>query len=109
MQNTVNILVDTLSLLDLAIVPIRAEDLVKTLLRETHAHLCLRTVARRFPTTRDHRQDDSRGTTHGHQVDRIEIGVVQKKVVTGSTGTGARAVVDTEVLHQNLSHRGSAV
>lgn len=110
MQITVNILVDSLSPLDLAIVLIRAEDLVKTLLKETHAHLCLRTVAHLFLMTRDQRQGDSRGTTHGHQVVQIlKFGVVQRKVATGSTGTGTRAMVDREVLRQNLSHRGSAV
>jgi hypothetical protein len=113
MHNTVNNLVGTMNPLNVVNVLIRAEDLVTTLPRQRHARLCLRTVALLFPTMRNQRQDDSRGTTHGHRVDRIqEIGVVQRKVATGSTGStgiGTRALVDIEVLHQNLSHRGSAV
>lgn len=109
-QNIVNALVDPMSPLSLLIVPIRAEDLMTTLLKESHNHLCLGTVALLFPTMRDQRRDDSRGTTRGHQVDRIQkIGVVWRKVATGVTGIGTRAVVDTEVLRQNKSHRGSAV
>lgn len=97
--------------LSLANVLIRAEVRVKILLKGTYARLWLRTVAFLFPTMRDQRQDDSRGTTRGHQVGQNpEIGIVQRNVATGSTGTGprSRVVVGIEVHHQTLSHRGSA-
>lgn len=111
MHNTVRALVGTMNPLSLANVLIRAEVRVKARLKGTHARLWLRTVALLFPTMRGQRQDDSRGTTRGHRVDQNpEIGIVQRKVATGSTGTGtrSRAVVGIEVHHQTLSHRGSA-
>lgn len=111
MHNTVRALVGTTNLLSLANVLIRAEVCVKTLLKGMHARLWLRTVVLLFPTMRDQRQDDRRGTTHAQRVDQnLEIGVVQRKVATGSTGTGirSRVMVGMEVHDQNLSHRGSA-
>lgn len=96
--------------LTVANVPVRAEGLVTTLLKETHAHLCVKHVALLFPTMRDQHLDDSRGTAHGRRADRSPgIVAVQRKVATGSTGIGMKDVVDIEVLHRNLSQGGSAV
>ncbi|KAG6359525.1 hypothetical protein INS49_013046 [Diaporthe citri] len=102
--------VDDKNPLTVVSVPVRGEDLVTTLLKETHARLCVKHVALLYLTMRDQRLDDSRGTAHGRRADRIPgIDAVQKKVAIGSTGIGTRGVVDIEVLHQNLSHRESAV
>ncbi|KAI7785958.1 hypothetical protein LA080_005619 [Diaporthe eres] len=91
-------------------VPFRAKGLAATLLKETHARLCVKHVALLFPTMRDQYLDDSRGTAHGRRADQIPgIVAAQRKVATGSTGIGTSDVVDIEVLHRNLSHRGSAV
>lgn len=110
MRNTVHVPVVAKSLLTLVNVPVRTEDPVTTLLKETHARLCVKHVALLSRTMRDQRLNDSRGTTHGRQADRIPgIDVVQKKAATGDTGTGTKDVVQEEVLHQNLSHHGSGV
>lgn len=110
MRNTVHVPVAAKSPLTLVNVPIRAEDLVRTLLKERHARLCVKHVARLSRTMRDQRLDDSRGTTRGRRVGRIPgIDVVQKKVATGNTEIGMKDVVHAEILHQNLSHHGSGV
>lgn len=111
-HNTVHVLVGTKNLLTLVHVPIRAEHLATTLLKETSARLCVKHVGRTllFPMMADQRLDDSRDTTHGPQVDQIlAIDVVQGKVATGNTGFGTRAMEGIEALHQNLSHHESAV
>lgn len=110
MRDTVHVPVGAKSPLTLVSVPIRAEDLVKTLLKERHARLCVRHVARLSRTMRDQRLDDSRGTTHGRPVGRIPgTDVVQKKVATGNTEIGTKDVVHAEIPHQTLSHHGSGV
>lgn len=110
MRNTDHVPVGAKRPLTVVNVLVRAEDLVTTLLKETHARPCVKHVALLFPTMRDQHLDDSRGTAHGRRADRIPgIDAVQRKVATGSIGRGTRDVVDIEVLRRNLSHRGSAV
>jgi hypothetical protein len=104
MHDTINVLVGAMKPLSLVNVRLRAEEFVKMTLKATPARLCLSAVALQFLTMTDQRQDDSKGSTHGHQLNRmLEI------FVTGSTGPETRAWVDGEVLRQSLSHRGSAV
>lgn len=110
MRSTVQVPVGARSPLTLVNVPVRTEDLATTPLKETRARLCVKHVALLSRMTRDQRPDDSRGTTHGRQADRIPgIDVAQRKVATGSTGRGTRDVMHVEVLHQSLSHHGSGV
>lgn len=109
MRNTDRVPVGAKRPLTVVNVPNRVEDLVTTLLKETHARLCVKHVAPLFPTMRDQHLDDSRGTARGHRADRIPgIDAVQRKGATGSIGIGMRDV-DIEGLRRNLSHRGSAV
>lgn len=78
MRNTVHVPIVAKSLLTLVNVPVRTEDPVTTLLKETHARLCVKHVALLSQAMRDQRLDDIRGTTHGRQADRIPaIDVVQ--------------------------------
>lgn len=110
MHPTVQVPVGAKSPLTLVNVPARTEDLVTIPTKEIHARLCAKHAALLSRTTRDQRPDDSRGTTHGRQADRIPgIDVAQRRVATGSTGRETRDVVHVEVLHQSLSHHGSGV
>lgn len=109
-HSTARTLVDTKNLLIVVHVPVRAEDPATTRLKETHARPCVRRGAPQSPTMRGLRPDGSRDTARSHQAEQIlGIGVVQRKIATGNTGSGMRAVVDVAILHGSLSHRESAV